>query len=102
MNQRKAAIRPVLVQLADIAADAGLGATARDIRDERLGKLDDERFTLVVLGEFNHGKSTFINALLGESVLPTGITPTTAVLCHLHAGKQRKAEIVRESGARLP
>jgi small GTP-binding protein len=102
MNQRKAAIRAVLVQLADVAAAAGLGATARDIRDERLGKLDDERFTLVVLGEFNHGKSTFINALLGESVLPTGITPTTAVLCHLHAGPQRRAEIVRESGVRLP
>ena len=32
----------------------------------------------MVLGEFNHGKSTFINALLGAPVLPTGITPTTA------------------------
>jgi ribosome biogenesis GTPase A len=102
VNERKAAIRALLVQLADIAADAGLDATARDIRQERLGKLDDERFTLVVLGEFNHGKSTFINALLGEAILPTGITPTTAVLCLLHAGPARKAEIVRESGARQP
>ena len=83
MNQRKAAIRAVLVQLADIAADAGLGATARDIRDERLGKLDDERFTLVVLGEFNHGKSTFVNALCGAPILPAGITPTTATINHL-------------------
>lgn len=37
----------------------------------------DELFLLVVAGEFNSGKSAFINALLGESVLPEGVTPTT-------------------------
>lgn len=34
-------------------------------------------FLLVVAGEFNSGKSSFINALLGEHVLPEGATPTT-------------------------
>jgi small GTP-binding protein len=34
-------------------------------------------FLLVVAGEFNSGKSSFINALLGERVLPEGVTPTT-------------------------
>lgn len=34
-------------------------------------------FLLVVAGEFNSGKSSFINALLGEKVLPEGVTPTT-------------------------
>lgn len=34
-------------------------------------------FLLVVAGEFNSGKSSFINALLGERVLPEGATPTT-------------------------
>jgi len=37
----------------------------------------DELFLLVVVGEFNAGKSTFINALLGSKVLPEGVTPTT-------------------------
>ncbi len=32
---------------------------------------------VVIIGEFNAGKSTFVNALLGDSLLPTGITPTT-------------------------
>ena len=41
-----------------------------------------------MLGEFNHGKSTFINALLGAPLLPTGITPTTAVLSHMSHGPQ--------------
>ncbi|UBV42655.1 dynamin family protein [Deinococcus taeanensis] len=37
----------------------------------------DESFLLVVVGEFNAGKSSFVNALLGASVLPEGVTPTT-------------------------
>jgi len=37
----------------------------------------DKLFLLVVVGEFNSGKSAFINALLGEKVLEEGITPTT-------------------------
>ncbi len=37
----------------------------------------DELFLLVVVGEFNSGKSTFINALVGQHVLEEGATPTT-------------------------
>ncbi len=37
----------------------------------------DELFMLVVVGEFNAGKSAFINALLGSEVLEEGVTPTT-------------------------
>ncbi len=38
----------------------------------------DELFLLVIVGEFNAGKSAFINALLGQSLLKEGVTPTTA------------------------
>jgi small GTP-binding protein len=38
----------------------------------------DEFFLLVVVGEFNAGKSAFINALAGQKVMPEGVTPTTA------------------------
>jgi GTPase SAR1 family protein len=102
LPERKGAIRDILVELAELADAAGLSSTARDVRDERLPKLEDERFTLVVLGEFNHGKSTFINALLGRPLLPTGITPTTAVLAHLRHGSPLAAQIVRQSGKRTP
>jgi small GTP-binding protein len=37
----------------------------------------DQLFLLVVVGEFNAGKSAFINALLGERILEEGVTPTT-------------------------
>jgi small GTP-binding protein len=49
----------------------------------------DELFLLVVVGEFNSGKSALINALLGEAFLPEGATPTTDrvyVLAHGQAG----------------
>ena len=38
----------------------------------------DELFLLVVVGEFNAGKSAFINALAGQRVVEEGVTPTTA------------------------
>ena len=37
----------------------------------------DELFLLVVVGEFNSGKSSIINALLGKRYLAEGILPTT-------------------------
>ena len=55
----------------------------------------DESFLLVVVGEFNAGKSSFINALLGEAVLPEGVTPTTDriyVLVHGERVDGRNAE----------
>jgi len=97
--ERKAAIRASFESLAAAADAAGLATTARDIRETRIPKLEEERFTLVVLGEFNHGKSTFINALLAEPVLPTGITPTTAVLTHVLEGAPA-ATLIFESGER--
>ncbi|NHZ72945.1 MAG: GTP-binding protein [Nitrospirae bacterium] len=47
----------------------------------------DDLFLLVVVGEFNAGKSTFINALLGRQVLPDGVTPTTTRIHHLKYGE---------------
>ncbi len=57
----------------------------------------DELFLLVVVGEFNSGKSAFINALLGERFLPEGVTPTTAQIYVLHFGEISDQE-VREDG----
>ena len=58
--------------------------SAVDVTDEDKGTLLrsvrqlDELFLLVVVGEFNAGKSAFINALLGQGVLAEGVTPTTS------------------------
>jgi small GTP-binding protein len=46
----------------------------------------DELFLLVIVGEFNSGKSAFINALLGARAVPEGVTPTTAQITVLQYG----------------
>ncbi|HEY7031336.1 MAG TPA: dynamin family protein [Thermomicrobiales bacterium] len=43
-------------------------------------------FLLVIVGEFNSGKSAFINALVGATVMPEGVTPTTSVINLLRYG----------------
>ena len=47
----------------------------------------DELFLLVIVGEFNAGKSAFINALVGATVAPEGVTPTTAQINILQYGE---------------
>ena len=65
------------------AETLGAKSVAARITNDLVKKLDADRFHLVVVGEFNHGKTTFVNALLGASILPVGVTPTTAVIHHL-------------------
>ena len=59
----------------------------------------DELFLLVVVGEFNAGKSTFINALLGSSVLEEGVTPTTTRIHRLRYGAPETRGMVAHSRA---
>src|SRR5258706_11338375 len=99
-KQAKREIVSRLQQLAELADTVGMITLARDIRTTRIPKLEAERFHLVVLGEFNHGKSTFVNSLLGQDVLPTGITPTTASINHVVFASNPRASVVLTSGER--
>jgi small GTP-binding protein len=59
----------------------------------------DELFLLVVVGEFNSGKSAFINALLGQRVLAEGVTPTTSkihLIRHGDSVTRRPVDAVQE------
>ena len=53
----------------------------------------DELFLLVVVGEFNSGKSTFINALLGMRLLEEGVTPTTSRIHLITHGDEEERSI---------
>ena len=82
----------MLTDLAAAAEAAGLPWVARDVRDTRLPKLDDERFSVVVLGEFNHGKSTFINALLGTPLAADGHHADDGAAGARHARRARRRD----------
>ena len=57
----------------------------------------DELFLLVVVGEFNSGKSAFINALLGQKILKEGVTPTTTQINVLRYGEAPERRVESES-----
>jgi len=59
----------------------------------------DELFLIVVVGEFNSGKSALINALLGDHVLEEGVTPTTARVTLVRWGETLSEQIVNEDFA---
>jgi small GTP-binding protein len=81
-----AAYREQEIQLLNDVADTLAALDDTGSQDDRRRLRDvakdlGEMFFLVaVIGEFNAGKSTFINAMLGEEVLPMGITPTTEAI----------------------
>lgn len=64
----------------------GVGAS-RNLAAAR-ARLAEDRFNLVVLGEFKRGKSSLINALLNRDVLPTGVVPLTSVVTAIGAGER--------------
>jgi small GTP-binding protein len=70
-------VRQQLAELRDILV--ALPATGPDLTTlvDSIRQLD-ELFMIVVVGEFNAGKSAFVNALLGERIFDEGVTPTTA------------------------
>ncbi|HTR94892.1 MAG TPA: dynamin family protein [Trebonia sp.] len=73
---------------------AGLG-NRRDT--EQIGALRDRlaaaRLRVLVAGEAKRGKSTLVNALLGRPVLPSGVTPLTAVATTVRYGEDPHAEV---------
>jgi ribosome biogenesis GTPase A len=97
-RERKLEVIEALGGLSEVAGLAGARSLAERVERELVHKLEADRFHLVVVGEFNHGKTTFVNALLGQAVLPVGVTPTTAVIHHIVHADEPRARVVLESG----
>lgn len=97
-RQKKDEVTSALRDLGKAAQSIGARSLFARLESELVGKLEADRFHLVVVGEFNHGKSTFVNALLGRTVLPAGVTPTTAVIHHLEHAETARARVVYANG----
>ena len=94
----KQAVADLLRETARVLGPAG----AEDPRIEGLlVRLAEDRFHLVVLGEFKRGKSSLINAILGRELLPTAAVPLTSVVTAVRYGPFERASILR-SGGRFP
>ncbi len=100
--QRRDEVVDALRGLAEVASAIGTKSLRDRVEQSLVRKLEEDRFHLVVVGEFNHGKTTFVNALLGERVLPVGVTPTTAAIHHIRWAEQPEAVVVSSTGTRRP
>jgi small GTP-binding protein len=91
--------RQLLAELRDALTRFGANAADQEALAASIRQLD-ELFLLVVVGEFNAGKSAFINALVGQPVLEEGVTPTTASIHVLKYG-ERPGQEGDEHGLRV-
>jgi len=95
--------KQLLTQERDLLNRLQLSLTEYDVKAEDLAALTesirqlDDFFLLVVVGEFNAGKSAFINALLGERILAEGVTPTTTKVNILRFGEEKKKSSLSEN-----
>ncbi len=86
-------------QLAELARqrdDKAAGERARHLAD----KLASATFNLAVVGEFKRGKSTLVNALIRESLLPTAVIPLTSVTTIISSGPKTVVNVIFINGAR--
>lgn len=85
--------RQWLAELQAILSKLGASAEDQATLAKSIQQLD-ELFLLVIVGEFNAGKSAFINALLGQVLLKEGVTPTTAQVNILTYATESRQEVV--------
>ncbi|HEV8638182.1 MAG TPA: dynamin family protein [Chloroflexota bacterium] len=87
----RADLRAALDDLGGMLEAVGASAEDRRRLDDAARGLD-ELFLLVVVGEFNAGKSALLNELLGTRLLAEGVTPTTAAITLVRRGERETEE----------
>lgn len=93
-------IRNALVELLSSASSVQISEERLAVLKETIRMLEDT-FLVVVVGEFNAGKSSFINALLNTEALAEGVTPTTAQINLIRYGETEKKSPVENWGLLL-
>lgn len=83
-----------LVEIADKLNLNNISLTSQEV----LRKVESSSFSIAVVGEFKRGKSSLINALLGQDILPTNILPTTATLNRIKYGIEPQIQIHFKNG----
>lgn len=83
-----------------VLTDAGFEKLAKALVN-LIDKANRDKFSVSFVGEFSHGKSTLINKLLDEEVVPTDTLPTTSLLTHITYGNKNLIEVTDRQGKKL-
>jgi predicted GTPase len=86
-----------LSRLAELAEEFDAKQVAADARSVA-ERVSEGRFYVACIGQFKRGKSSVLNALVGDNVLPTGVVPVTAVPTIVRYGRRPAARVRFEAG----
>ena len=82
-----------------VSALSNLGdKSAVNSLNEAATQLNDDTLRVLVMGKFSSGKSTFLNALMGQKLLPAKPTPTTAVIGEIVYAESPEAVLYPKKG----
>jgi small GTP-binding protein len=95
-SKTKNELNNVLTDLNNVAASNRSKEMVQLIQD----KLEANIFSLVVVGQFKRGKTTLINTLLGQDLLPTSIIPLTSIITILKYGEKLNAIALMNDGSK--
>jgi hypothetical protein len=97
-NEKLVVEEGAIFKLKEIAQRLRLDFIVREC-EEVEGRLGSGSFNLVFLGQYKRGKSSLINALIGEQILPTGVTPVTAIISIIKYGENRVCTVKKQDGS---
>lgn len=101
LPETRAHLLSTLAVIEFISTRGGGEHLSRQLRDLR-ERIEQNQFRLAVVGQFKRGKTSLLNALLGETdLLPVGALPFTSVLTIVTYGRQSGGKVVFQSGTRL-
>lgn len=87
-----------LGEIASLAEEAGFPEIAREAFSFAQ-RVAEGRFFVTVVGQFKRGKSSLLNALIEDRLLPTGVVPITTAPTIIRHGLRRAARVRLSSGA---
>lgn len=87
-----------LTRLAELAVELSSDRVAEEALN-LAQRLAEGRFYVACIGQFKRGKSTLLNALVEDQILPTGVVPITTVPTVLRFGETRRARVRFAKGA---
>jgi ribosome biogenesis GTPase A len=93
INSSRDQITEVLVRVRDICSAFQIVSLNRRIESYESLLTGNQLIDIAVLGQFKAGKSSFLNSLAGESILPVGVTPVTTTIIRLRYGKKARAVV---------
>ena len=90
--ERRQRLVKIIEQVLEVAIALDMSNEQNALKDLK-AIVESSTFKVLVLGEFNTGKSTFINALLGQEILPSYATPATAIINEIKWGDEPSARL---------